>query len=118
MLAIKGGKVYTITKGVIDGGTVLVDGGKIVKVGKRIKVPADAEVIDGSGKVVMPGLVEAHCHIGISEEKIGWAGSDGNEATDPATPHMRAARAQPTRASSQLFQSTETTYNEQTDNQL
>ncbi|MBA7602168.1 Imidazolonepropionase [subsurface metagenome] len=90
MLAIKGGKVYTITKGVIDGGTVLVDGGKIVKVGKRIKVPADAEVIDVSGKVVMPGLVEAHCHIGISEEKIGWAGSDGNEATDPATPHMRA----------------------------
>ena len=90
MLAIKGGKIYTITKGVIDGGTVLVDGGKIVKVGKRIKVPADAEVIDVSGKVVMPGLVEAHCHIGISEEKIGWAGSDGNEATDPATPHMRA----------------------------
>jgi len=90
MLAIKGGKVYTITKGVIDGGTVLVDGSKIVKVGKRIKVPDDAEVIDVSGKVVMPGLVEAHCHIGISEEKIGWAGSDGNEATDPATPHMRA----------------------------
>ncbi len=90
MLAIKGGKVYTITKGVIDGGTVLVDGGKIVKVGKRIKIPDDAEVIDVSGKVVMPGLVEAHCHIGISEEKIGWAGSDGNEATDPATPHMRA----------------------------
>ena len=55
MLAIKGGKVYTITKGVIDGGTVLVDGGKIVKVGKRIKVPDDAEVIDVSGKVVMPG---------------------------------------------------------------
>jgi len=90
MLAIKGGKVYTITKGVIDGGTILVNGGKIVKVGKRIKVPDDAEVIDVSGKVVMPGLVEAHCHIGISEEKIGWAGSDGNEATDPATPHMRA----------------------------
>ena len=38
----------------------------------------------------MPGLVEAHCHIGIYEEKIGWAGSDGNEATDPATPHVRA----------------------------
>ena len=90
MLAIKGGKIYTITKGVIDGGTVLVDGGKIVKVGKRIKIPDNAEVIDVSGKVVMPGLVEAHCHIGISEEKIGWAGSDGNEATDPATPHMRA----------------------------
>jgi imidazolonepropionase-like amidohydrolase len=38
----------------------------------------------------MPGLVEAHCHIGIWEEKIGWAGSDGNEMTDPATPQVRA----------------------------
>ena len=93
MLAIKGGKVLTITGGVIEGGTILVDGGKIVKVGKRIKVPDDAEVIDVSGKVVMPGLVDAHCHIGIVEEKIGWAGGDVNEATDPATPHMRALDA-------------------------
>jgi len=37
--------------------------------------------------------VEAHCHIGIWEETIGWAGSDGNEATDPATPHVRALDA-------------------------
>ena len=93
MLAIKGGKILTITGGIIEGGTILVDGGKIVKVGKRIKVPEDAEVIDVTGKVVMPGLIDAHCHIGIIEEKIGWAGGDGNEATDPATPHMRALDA-------------------------
>ncbi len=93
MLAIKGGKILTITGGVIEGGTILVDGGKIVKVGKRIKVPEGAEVIDVTGKVVMPGLIDAHCHIGIIEEKIGWAGGDGNEATDPATPHMRALDA-------------------------
>jgi imidazolonepropionase-like amidohydrolase len=90
LIAIKGGKIYTITKGVIDAGTILIDNGKIQKVGKVVKVPDDAEVIDASGKVVMPGLVEAHCHIGIWEEKIGWAGSDGNEATDPATPQVRA----------------------------
>ncbi len=93
MLAIKGGKILTITDGVIEGGTILIDGGKIVKVGKRIKVPEDAEVIDATGKVVMPGLIDAHCHIGIIEEKIGWAGGDGNEMTDPATPHMRALDA-------------------------
>jgi len=93
LLAIKGGKILTITDGVIEGGTILIDGGKIVKVGKRIKVPEDAEVIDATGKVVMPGLIDAHCHIGIIEEKIGWAGGDGNEATDPATPHMRALDA-------------------------
>ena len=93
MLAIKGGKILTITDGVIEGGTILIDGGKIVKVGKRIKVPKEAEVIDVTGKVVMPGLIDAHCHIGIIEEKIGWAGGDGNEMTDPATPHMRALDA-------------------------
>ncbi len=93
MLAIKGGKILTITDGVIEGGTILIDGGKIVKVGKRIKVPEEAEVIDVTGKVVMPGLIDAHCHIGIIEEKIGWAGGDVNEMTDPATPHMRALDA-------------------------
>ena len=93
MLAIKGGKIYTISNGVIDNGTILIENGKITKVGKRVKIPEDAEVIDASGKVVMPGLVEAHCHIGIIEEKIGWAGSDGNEMTDPATPHVRALDA-------------------------
>ena len=90
MLAIKGGKIFTITNGVIEKGTILIDEGKIAKVGARVKVPEGAEVIDATGKVVMPGLVEAHCHIGIWEEKIGWAGSDGNEATDPATPQVRA----------------------------
>ena len=90
MLAIKGGKIFTITKGVIEKGTILIDEGKIVKVGADVTVPDGAEVIDAEGKIVMPGLVEAHCHIGIWEEKIGWAGSDGNEATDPATPQVRA----------------------------
>jgi imidazolonepropionase-like amidohydrolase len=90
MLAIKGGKIYTITNGVIDGGTILVEDGKIKSVGKSVKVPEGAEIIDATGKVVMPGLVEAHCHLSMWEEKIGWAGSDGNEATDPATPHVRA----------------------------
>ena len=90
MLAITGGKIYTITNGVLEKGTVLIDKGKILAVGETVEIPKGSEVIDAEGKVVMPGLVEAHCHIGIWEEKIGWAGSDGNEATDPATPHVRA----------------------------
>jgi imidazolonepropionase-like amidohydrolase len=90
MLAIKGGKIYTITKGLIEKGTILIDEGRIVDFGADVAVPNGAEVIDAEGKIVMPGLVEAHCHIGIWEEKIGWAGSDGNEATDPATPQVRA----------------------------
>jgi len=93
MLAIKDGKIMTITRGVIKRGTVLIDKGKIIDVGVDLKIPDDAEVIDANGKVVMPGLIDAHCHIGIFEETVGWFGSDGNEATDPITPHLRAIDA-------------------------
>lgn len=93
MLAIKDGKILTITKGVIKRGTILIENGKIVDVGTNIKIPKDAEVIDAKGKIVMPGLIDAHCHIGIFEETVGWFGSDGNEATDPITPHLRAIDA-------------------------
>jgi imidazolonepropionase-like amidohydrolase len=93
MLAVKGGKILTITDGVIEDGVVLIDKGKIKDVGPDVRVPKSAQVIDAKGKIVMPGLVEAHCHIGIWEEMIGWAGSDGNEATEPVTPQMRAIDA-------------------------
>lgn len=90
MIAIKGGKIITITNGDIESGVVLIQDGKIVDVGARVDIPHEAEVIGASGMVVMPGLVEAHCHIGIIEETVGWAGSDGNEMSDPATPQVRA----------------------------
>jgi imidazolonepropionase-like amidohydrolase len=88
LLAVKGKKVLTITNGVIKDGIILIENGKIKDVGADIKIPDGVKVLNS--KVVMPGLVEAHCHIGIWEETIGWAGSDGNEATEPATPHVRA----------------------------
>ena len=88
MLAIIGKKVNTITGGIIKNGVILVEDGKIKEIGPDVKVPDGIKPL--KAKYVMPGLVEAHCHIGIWEEKIGWAGSDGNEMTDPATPHMRA----------------------------
>jgi imidazolonepropionase-like amidohydrolase len=87
MLAIKSKKIHTITDGVIDG-TILIDNGQIMAVGPDVKVPEGVKTL--KARVVTPGLVEAHCHIGIWEETIGWAGSDGNEMTDPATPHVRA----------------------------
>ena len=93
MLAITGGRVLTITKGEIDGGTVLIDGGKIVAVGRGLAIPAEAEVVNATGKYVLPGLIDAHTHVGIAEEAQGWAGMDVNEMTDPATPHLRAIDA-------------------------
>lgn len=90
MKAITNAKILTVTNGVIEKGTILIENGKIADVGADIGVPEEAEIIDAEGMTVMPGMVEAHCHVGIWEEAIGWAGNDGNEDTDPITPHVRA----------------------------
>ena len=88
MIAVIGKKVNTITQGIIENGVILIDKGKIKEIGSDVNIPDGVKPL--KAKYVMPGLVEAHCHIGIWEESIGWAGSDGNERTEPATPHMRA----------------------------
>jgi imidazolonepropionase-like amidohydrolase len=93
MLAITNGKVLTITQGTFDPGTVLIDNGKIIAVGPEVTVPPDAEVYDAAGKVVMPGLIDAHCHTAVFADGVGWEHADGNEMTDPITPHMRALDA-------------------------
>ncbi len=90
MLAIIHGTVMTITQGTLEHGTVLIEGDKIKAVGIDLPVPAGAEIIDATGKVVMPGLIDAHCHTGLFGDGIGWEHADGNEMTDPITPHMRA----------------------------
>lgn len=93
MLAIINARINTVTNGIIENGTILVEDGKIKAVGTGIEVPGGATVIDATGKWVTPGLIDAHTHVGVYEEAIGWAGADGNEMTDPATPHVRALDA-------------------------
>jgi imidazolonepropionase-like amidohydrolase len=82
-LAITNGKLYTITQGVIEQGTVLCEDGKIIAVGTDVVVPADAQIIDAQGKVVTPGLIDAHSHIGLFGEPSLPATADGNEKTGP-----------------------------------
>jgi len=93
MIAVTNGKVMTITGGTLARGTVLVEDGRIAAVGEDIEIPEDAQVVDATGKVVMPGLIDAHCHVGLFPDGIGWEHSDGNEMTDPITPHLRALDA-------------------------
>lgn len=93
MIAITNGEVWTITHGVISSGTVLVENGKIAAIGKDLAIPEDAQVFDVAGKVVMPGLIDAHTHVGIFNDGVGGGHSDGNEVTDPITPHLRALDA-------------------------
>lgn len=90
MLAVKGATIYTVTKGVIHNGNLIVADGKIRALGKDVAVPKGAEVIDGRGKVVMPGFIEAHSHLGVFNEATGEPGFDGNEWVNPVTPHLRA----------------------------
>lgn len=90
MLLIKNGHIKTMAGPDIENGQVLLDGGKIVSVGKTVKAPKDAEVIDAGGRLVTPGCVEAHCHIGLDNEGMGWEGHDYNEIVEPVTPQLRA----------------------------
>src|SRR5687767_10058521 len=63
VIALRGGTVYTVTKGTIPNGTVLIRDGKIAAVGANVSVPSDAEVIDATGKHLTPGIIDAHSHI-------------------------------------------------------
>ncbi|RKO66045.1 amidohydrolase [Desulfofundulus salinus] len=93
MLAITGGKVITMTGQIYEPGMVLIEQGKIVSVGPLNGVPAGVEVDDATGCVVMPGFIDAHCHVGVAEEIYREEGDDTNEYTDPVTPHLRAIDA-------------------------
>lgn len=93
MKAIVNGKIMTMAGMVYDRGTVLIEDGKIKTVGADVKVPSEAEVINAAGKVVFPGMIDAHTHVGIGEDALGWEGRDYNEMTDPITPHLRAIDA-------------------------
>ena len=91
MILITNGYIKPMVGEDIENGSILIgDDGKIISVGKDIDVPEGATVIDAEGKLVTPGCVEAHCHIGLHNEAVGWEGRDYNESVDPLTPQMRA----------------------------
>jgi len=91
MLAIKGGKVFTVTGETIENGIILIEDGKIAAVGADICIPEGAEIIDATGKWVTPGFIDAHTHLAVMGEPATIPGmSDGNETTDPITAHVRA----------------------------
>ncbi|MGZ3853710.1 MAG: amidohydrolase family protein [Flavisolibacter sp.] len=77
-VAVKGGLIYTIAGSAIPNGVLIVQNGKIVKVGDAsTKIPSDAKIIDATGKVIMPGIVDTHSHLG------GPDGGDNSAALNP-----------------------------------
>ncbi|BCN30104.1 amidohydrolase [Anaeromicropila herbilytica] len=95
MLIIKNGKIFTMAARIIEQGSIAIDHEKIIAVDDKNNIPSkeDDTVIDANGYWVLPGIIEAHCHIGISEEKKGAEGEDCNECTTPVTPYLRALDA-------------------------
>ncbi|MEZ0536591.1 amidohydrolase [Caldicellulosiruptoraceae bacterium PP1] len=89
-ILIKNAKIYTMDDmGIIENGDIYIEDGKIVEVGE-IKNTQAQYIIDAKGKMVFPGFIDAHSHLGMWEDSIGFEGADGNEDTDPVTPHLRA----------------------------
>ncbi|UWX96557.1 amidohydrolase [Arthrobacter zhaoxinii] len=92
LLALTNARVVPVT-GAPFHGTVLVEDGRIRELGPDVVVPGDAEVLDAGGQWLLPGLVDAHTHLGVHEEGEGWAGNDSNEMTDPVMAGVRALDA-------------------------
>ena len=80
-LAIRNATIITITRGDIQNGTILVRGGKITAVGTDVAIPAGVRTIDGTGKFVMPGIIDAHSHAAL-ENGI-------NEGSESVTPEVQ-----------------------------
>lgn len=79
-ILIKNARILTVTKGVIERGDLLITGGKIAKIGQNLTAPSGTTIIDASGKVVTPGIVDGHMHRGIQAT---------NEGTDSITAECR-----------------------------
>ena len=94
---IVGGRILTMAGEEYAEGVLRLVNGKITAVGKAGEIPLEPEahemVLNVPGAWVMPGLMEAHCHMGITEEKKGMEGDDCNETVNPITPHLRAIDA-------------------------
>lgn len=94
MLWIINGTIHTMNQGqVIEDGCIAIDQTKIKYVGPKCEIPKTDVVLDAKGGFILPGIIDAHSHIGISEEKKGMEGDDCNEVTNPITPDLRAIDA-------------------------
>lgn len=92
---ILGGKILTMAGKEIPEGIIHVQDGKITEIGTReeISIQPQEQVLVVKDSLIMPGIIEAHCHMGITEEKKGMEGDDCNETVNPLTPYLRAIDA-------------------------
>lgn len=91
-MLIYNAKIYTMSeRGVIENGFVEIKDGKIAAVGEMSDlgiVPSEND-FNAEGANLYPGFIDCHTHLGMWENGMGFEGADGNEITDPSTPHLR-----------------------------
>ena len=90
-LCIHHARILPMEGGEVACGFVLVQQDKIAAFGPMDEMPdvSDAIQLDAAGGVITPGLIDVHSHLGLYEDSLGFEGADGNEDTDPVTPHLR-----------------------------
>jgi imidazolonepropionase-like amidohydrolase len=95
VLVVRGARILPITAPSIAQGVLVIQGGKIVALGEegKVSIPAGAKVQDATGKVIMPGIVDSHSHIGINGNPAVSDSQDANEGSGPVQPALRALDA-------------------------
>lgn len=90
-MLLQHGIVHTMDGPVIPDGFVVFEGKTITAVGPMEALPAgySGPVLDAAGGHILPGFVDTHCHLGLWGDGLGFEADDGNESTDPCTPHLR-----------------------------
>jgi imidazolonepropionase-like amidohydrolase len=94
-IALKGGKLLTISHGTIEDGTLVMQSGKITAVGpaNAVNIPANAQVIDAAGMTIYPGLIDSETQLGLTEISAEQMTNDLVEMSDEIMPHMHTAEA-------------------------
>lgn len=108
MIVIKNAMIYTMNDEVIENGNVVIENNKIKMITKdnlkglcdmdiknslSINLENQIQIIDAKGQMLLPGIIDAHCHLGMVEDSMGFEGEDSNEMTGPITPELRAIDA-------------------------
>ncbi len=93
ILAIRGGKIFTMSNGIIEDGIIIIENNRIADVGKHVEIPPGAEIIDAAGKIITPGLFDAYNQLGLIEVSQTQSTVDTEEKSRPLTPEVRVIDA-------------------------
>ncbi len=86
VMLIHGAKIHTVTNGTLEDASILIRDGKISEVGTEISSPEGSLVIDATGMVITPGLIDSHSHLGLGPS---GGTTEDNEGSNPSTPQLR-----------------------------